>query len=95
MSRADIPVIAKTPARVALAIVGLILTGLGALVISLVIRDWRAGDDWNRLAAIAAIGLAVVIGGCKSLYVGVTGRVRGRINRWLSATFESLMNTMP
>jgi hypothetical protein len=95
MPRPETPAIVETSARFTLTIVGFVLAGLGAVLIWGVVRDLRGGEDWNRLAAVAAIGLTLIFGGAQSLYVALTGRVRGRINRWLSATWQSLTNTTP
>ena len=95
MTSLDTSASVKTPTRVILAAIGLVLAGLGGVLIRGVVRALRGGEAWSELAAVAGMSLALICGGVQSLYIALAGRMRGRINRWFSAMWQSLTRTLP
>jgi len=83
------------PVRAMLGVAGIVLAGFGGVLLRGVLRDLRGGEDWSQLAGVAAMALATICGGLQCLYVALAGRLRGRINRWLSATLQSISRSLP
>jgi hypothetical protein len=95
MTRLDTSASVKTPTRVILAAVGLVLAGFGGVLIRGVVRELHGGEAWSELAAAAGLSLVLICAGAQSLYIALAGRMRGRINRWLSATWQSITASLP
>jgi len=71
---------------------GLLLSGLSALFVVGVIHAWRSHEAWESIAGGGVIALATAVIGLQICYIGLTGRLRGPINRWLRAIGESVLN---
>jgi drug/metabolite transporter (DMT)-like permease len=87
--------IVKTRTRVLLAIAGVAIAAFGGVLLRGVVRELRGGEEWSQLAGVAAGAVTLIVGATHCLYVALTGRLRGRVNRWLSATWQSLTRSLP
>ena len=85
----------RTRTRASIAAGGTLLAGGGATLLAIMIHAMRVGESWNEVVGVGALAIVVLIVGCQAIYVGATGRLRGRANRWLAAVWKSLLGTLP
>lgn len=79
-------------ARVVTAGAGLSLTALSGLLARLVVRTVNGGAALHDVLPLALVATVLLATGLQALHVALTGRLRGRLNRFLSAIRDSFGN---